>query len=275
MGVHVAAGTPCQPCFHCGVLVRGVVVEDQMHVEVGGDAGVDVAQESEELLMTMAPLALREDFTALNVEGREERRGPVPRVVMRDAFDVAEAHGQVGLRPLQRLDLALFIDAQHVRVVGRIEIETNDVPHLLYEERIGGELEMPSPMWLLSKGGQSTVAPCLVDAGLKAGRPPPHHACGGGRVAARRRYPRVDNPETASASSSPRADSRRPPWRSRNASPSADRSTIFARRTSPAGIEGERTMRSSSVRSTSANTKWNPARRPRGMAAIPERTPPV
>lgn len=91
-----------------------------MDVEVGGNAGVHVAQEGEELLMAMAPLSLGEDFLALNVECREERGGPVPRVVVRDAFDVAEPHGQVGLRPLQRLDLALLIDARHQGVVGRL-----------------------------------------------------------------------------------------------------------------------------------------------------------
>jgi hypothetical protein len=39
------------------------------------------------------------------------------------ALDVAEAHRHRGLRPLERLDLALLVDAEHERVVGRVEVE--------------------------------------------------------------------------------------------------------------------------------------------------------
>ena len=41
----------------------GMVVDDEMDVEVSRDIGLDVAQEGEEFLMTMARLALCKDRT--------------------------------------------------------------------------------------------------------------------------------------------------------------------------------------------------------------------
>jgi hypothetical protein len=35
-----------QPAQHAGVLVRGVVVHDEVHGEPGGDIGIDLPQEA-------------------------------------------------------------------------------------------------------------------------------------------------------------------------------------------------------------------------------------
>ncbi len=48
--------------------------------------------------MAMSGFALREHSTVSDIEGGEERRGAVSDVVVRDAFDVSESHGQHGLR---------------------------------------------------------------------------------------------------------------------------------------------------------------------------------
>ena len=44
--------------------------------------------------------------------------------------------GSQRLRRIERLDLTLFIDAQHDSAVGRVEIETDDVAHLLDKGRV-------------------------------------------------------------------------------------------------------------------------------------------
>ena len=49
--------------------------------------------------------------------------------------------GSSGPGAIQRLDLALFIEAEHQRVIGRMEIQPDDVAHLLDKLRVGGELE--------------------------------------------------------------------------------------------------------------------------------------
>ena len=54
--MNVKSGTPCQPSLDLGMLMRGVVVDDEMNIEVTGDVGLDVAQEREELLVMMTDL---------------------------------------------------------------------------------------------------------------------------------------------------------------------------------------------------------------------------
>ena len=87
---------------------------------------------------------------------------------MRHAFDVAEFEGQEGLGALQGLHLALLIDEQHHRMVGRVEVEADDVAELFDEEGIGGELEV-----FLLVGLNVERGPKVLDRGLR-------HAGGGG-----------------------------------------------------------------------------------------------
>jgi len=72
----------------------------------------------------------------------------VALVIVRAPLDLPWTHRQQRLRAIEGLDLALLIDADHQRLVGRIEIEPDDVAHLLDELRIGGELERLRPMRL-------------------------------------------------------------------------------------------------------------------------------
>lgn len=52
----------------------------------------------------------------------EQRRSAMAHVVVRDTFDVAQPQRQHGLSAFQRLALALLIDAQHQRVVRRVQV---------------------------------------------------------------------------------------------------------------------------------------------------------
>ena len=47
------------------------------------------------------------------------------------------AHRQERLGAVECLDLRLLVDAQHDGAFGRVEIQTDDVPHLVDEERVG------------------------------------------------------------------------------------------------------------------------------------------
>ena len=48
---------------------------------------------------------------------------------------------QAGLRTVERLDLALFVDREHQRLVRRIEVEADDILHLLDEPLVVRQLE--------------------------------------------------------------------------------------------------------------------------------------
>jgi hypothetical protein len=50
---------------------------------------------------------------------------------------------QARLGSVQRLYLALFIDAQHDGVLRRVQVEPEDIGAFLGEQRIGADLESP------------------------------------------------------------------------------------------------------------------------------------
>ena len=71
--VDVVSGSLCQPGFHFGMFVCGVIIDDEMHIEILGHAGIDVSQEGEELLMSVASLALGDHFTVGDIERGKQR----------------------------------------------------------------------------------------------------------------------------------------------------------------------------------------------------------
>ena len=125
--VNVPTRTAGEPSLDLGMLVGGVVVDDEMDVELGRHISLDVAQKGEELLVTMAGFALGDDRAVEHVEGGEQGGGAVTLVVVGDALDVAEPHGKQGLGAFEGLDLALLIDAKHHSLVRWIEIKPDHV----------------------------------------------------------------------------------------------------------------------------------------------------
>ena len=57
----------------------------------------------------------------------------MPLVVMGAPLNLPRPHRQQRLGTIQRLDLRFLIDAEHQRPIRRVEIETDDVAHLLEE----------------------------------------------------------------------------------------------------------------------------------------------
>src|SRR5262249_24044320 len=90
--VKVPARAAGEPGSDFGMLVGGIVVDDEMDVELGRHIGLDVTQEGEELLMAMAGFALGDDRAVQHVEGGKQGGRSVALVVVGDAFDVAEPH---------------------------------------------------------------------------------------------------------------------------------------------------------------------------------------
>jgi hypothetical protein len=84
----------------------------------------------------------------------------VRHVIVGHAFPVAQTHQGHVLGAVQGLDLAFLIHAEHHGLVGRVEIEPDDVPNLLHKEWIGGELEMA-----LARGLKAESSPDAMDRG--------------------------------------------------------------------------------------------------------------
>ena len=73
-------------------------------------------------------------------------------VVVRDPFDVAEPQGQDRLAALQRLNLALLINAQDQGFIRWVQIQPDNVAYLLDEERVVGKLKVTCSVWLQAEG---------------------------------------------------------------------------------------------------------------------------
>jgi len=61
-------------------------------------------------------------------------------------------HRQERLRSIECLDLRLLVDGEHERLLRRVQIEPDPVPHLLDEQGIGRELEGLAAVGLQHKG---------------------------------------------------------------------------------------------------------------------------
>ena len=126
--------------------------------------------------MPMTLAALREDGAVEQVEGGEQGGGAMANIVVGDPLDVAETQRQQRLGALQRLDLTFLVDTQDQRLVGRVEIQSDDVAQLLDEERIGGQLEAVAAMGLEAERLQEAMNAGLGDPGF--GSQPAHAPMG-------------------------------------------------------------------------------------------------
>ena len=119
--MQVVSGPAGQPRLDLGMLVGGVVVDDEMDVERCGHVGVDVVQEGEEFLVAVTALTLRQYLAGGYIQGGKQGRGAVAHVFVRHPLKVAQPHRQHRLGALQRLHQTLLIRAQHQGMIGRVK----------------------------------------------------------------------------------------------------------------------------------------------------------
>ena len=122
-------------------LVGAVVVADQVHVQLGGNLGVDLGQELLELDGPVPAVHRRDHGAVSDVERGEQAGDAVPDVVVGAALGHARHHRQHRLRAVQGLDLGLLVHAEHHRLLGRVQVQPDDVADLVHELRVGGQLE--------------------------------------------------------------------------------------------------------------------------------------
>ena len=146
--VEVDAWVLLEPVLHIGMLVGGVVVQDEVEFEVGIGLLLDSPQKTQELLMPVARQALMDHVTGDNVERREERGRAVTLVVVGHGSGPTLLERKARLCSVQRLDLALLVEREHDRPFRRGHVEPYHVTEFLDELRIGGELEVPYPVRL-------------------------------------------------------------------------------------------------------------------------------
>ena len=130
-----------KPVLHRRRLVSTVIVHDQVHIQIIRHLLIDSFQKLQEFLAAMTTMQTANDFTGGNIQRGKQRRRAVAQIVMRASFGNPRGQRQNRLGAIQRLYLALFINAKHQRLHRRVQVQTHDVPRLLDKQRIGRQLE--------------------------------------------------------------------------------------------------------------------------------------
>ena len=139
--MNMEAGPLGEPVPDQRRLVGGVVVGNQVHVQLGGHLGLDGIEKLAELQGPVAAVALANHLTGPGVQSSEEGRGAVAHVIMGAPLGLARTQGQKRPGAVQGLDLGLLVHAQDQRPVRRVEVEPHNIPHLLDEEGVRRQLE--------------------------------------------------------------------------------------------------------------------------------------
>ena len=161
--MHVEAWMLGQPSLHGRMLVRGVVVGDQVQRLVLGGLTVDLAQELQPLDMGVVRLALPDHLTVQHVERGKQRGRAMALVVVRHGGPSTLLQRQPALGAVQGLHLALLVAAPHQRVFGRRHVQAHDVFELLDELWIARDLEASDDVRLQAMGaGPATPAPLMA-----------------------------------------------------------------------------------------------------------------
>jgi len=164
------ARVPIQPTADLGVLVGGVVVEDEVDYLARRNGRLDGVEETDELLMPMALHAFADDLALQHVEGGEQGGGAVALVVVGHGLAAPLFERQTGLGAVERLDLALLIHRQDDGVGGRIDVEADDVANLGGELRIVGQLELTPAVRLEAMGSPDALDRTDADTDLSGHR---------------------------------------------------------------------------------------------------------
>ena len=107
---------PLEPRLDLGMLVRRVVVDDQVQVQFGRSFRIDFLEKLDPFLVPMPRHALADDPAFRQFDGREQSGCAVASVVVSERLQPARKQRQALLRPIEGLNLT---SSRHTREPGR------------------------------------------------------------------------------------------------------------------------------------------------------------
>ena len=97
---------PLQPPFDLRSLVRGVIVQDQVNLQIGRNLRVYCLEELDPFLVPVPLRAMGQHLSLQIVQSRKQRQGSMPIVVMGTRGNVPLAQGKSRLATFQGMALA-------------------------------------------------------------------------------------------------------------------------------------------------------------------------
>ena len=102
------------------VLVRAIVVEDDMHLPARRKLLLDGVEKGDEFLLPVAAHALSDHRAVEDIEGCKQGGRAMTLVVMGACLRPSFLHGKRRLRASQRLNLRFLVHRQDHRMLGRV-----------------------------------------------------------------------------------------------------------------------------------------------------------
>jgi hypothetical protein len=131
-----------------------------------GLRGEHICEKGHELRTGVALGGFAQDLSAGNLQRGVERESAMPEILKAVALGTPGREGQNRIQPIERLNGALFVHAEHGRVGRRLEIEADNVGRLGLEGRIVADQVMTPPGRLQTGLGPDASHPHVTDAQL-------------------------------------------------------------------------------------------------------------
>ena len=147
-------------------LVRRKVISDDVDLLALGLRGDDICEKGHELRAGVALGGFAQDLSAGNLQGGVKRQSAMPEILKAVALGTPGRKGQNRIKPIESLNGALFIHAEHGNVSRRLEIEADDLGRLGLEGRIVAGHVMTPPGRLQTGLGPDASNPHVTDAQL-------------------------------------------------------------------------------------------------------------
>ena len=110
--VEVEPGMSCDPGFDPRTFVGCVIVHDKMHIEMGWRLGIDLVEEKNEFLVSVAWHAVADHFAIEQAQRGEQCGGAVALVVVGHCPTAPLFDRQSWLGTIEGLDLAFLVGSQ-------------------------------------------------------------------------------------------------------------------------------------------------------------------
>ena len=189
---------PGKPGANLGMLVGGIVVEDDVDDLADRYLSLDRVQKADELLMAVALHAAPENGSLQHIERGEQGGGAMPLVIMGHGAGAPLLQRQPRLSAVEGLDLRFLVDRQHDGMGRRINVEPDHVAQFGDELGVGREFELTVAVRLQSV--RFPNAPHRTGADATRSR---HHVGGPVGGLARRRAERRSRAEPSPPAAAP------------------------------------------------------------------------
>ena len=140
-----------EPASNSQMLVCGVIIHDDVHLQVLRHVLLNLPEKAQILLMPVARSTFRKHFAVGRVQGGKQCRGSVTPIIMSHSFHITQSQRQHRLGAFQRLNSALLIYAQNHSIFRGIQIQPYNIPYFFYKKWIVRKLEMFLSMRLQAK----------------------------------------------------------------------------------------------------------------------------